>query len=295
MEHPERVYTRGQMLDRVWGGNVYVEERTVDVHIRRLRKALEPFAATIWCRRCVAPAIDSRHAPNRRLGGRCCLNKPAWQHVLVIFSGLLVVSSRGWIAGRPALYAALFLLAVVAWQSWQLIRFERWLRLRAHLTPPDMNGLWGEVVATAHRIHRRKAFHKRRVLRAAARIPPHDVGDAGRRDPARPASARSSGSTGTAGRWLDLRRKVDYGIRIDNLVRHPEFVEYVEKRRRRACRRASTCRSRATAGSSSTWSRPMRGAAAADRARRDRARRGSSACARTSSRTRRTSCVRRSP
>lgn len=40
MTHPDRVYTRGQLLDRVWGGNVYVEERTVDVHIRRLRKAL---------------------------------------------------------------------------------------------------------------------------------------------------------------------------------------------------------------------------------------------------------------
>ena len=44
MEHPDRVYARSQLLDRVWGGNVYVEERTVDVHIRRLRKALEPFA-----------------------------------------------------------------------------------------------------------------------------------------------------------------------------------------------------------------------------------------------------------
>ena len=43
MEHPERVYSRSQLLDRVWGGNVYVEERTVDVHIRRLRKALEPY------------------------------------------------------------------------------------------------------------------------------------------------------------------------------------------------------------------------------------------------------------
>jgi two-component system phosphate regulon response regulator PhoB len=42
MGHPDRVYSRGQLLDRVWGGNVYVEERTVDVHIRRLRKALEP-------------------------------------------------------------------------------------------------------------------------------------------------------------------------------------------------------------------------------------------------------------
>ena len=42
MTHPDRVYSRGQLLDRVWGGNVYVEERTVDVHIRRLREALEP-------------------------------------------------------------------------------------------------------------------------------------------------------------------------------------------------------------------------------------------------------------
>lgn len=42
MQHPDRVYSRTQLLDRVWGGNVYVEERTVDVHIRRLRKALTP-------------------------------------------------------------------------------------------------------------------------------------------------------------------------------------------------------------------------------------------------------------
>jgi len=43
MTHPERVYSREQLLDRIWGGNVYVEERTIDVHIRRLRKALEEF------------------------------------------------------------------------------------------------------------------------------------------------------------------------------------------------------------------------------------------------------------
>ncbi|MBK8287768.1 MAG: phosphate regulon transcriptional regulator PhoB [Cellvibrionales bacterium] len=42
MSHPERAYTRAQLLDHVWGGNVYIDERTVDVHIRRLRKALEP-------------------------------------------------------------------------------------------------------------------------------------------------------------------------------------------------------------------------------------------------------------
>ena len=44
MTHPERVYSRTQLLDHVWGGSVYVEERTVDVHIRRLRKTLEPYA-----------------------------------------------------------------------------------------------------------------------------------------------------------------------------------------------------------------------------------------------------------
>lgn len=42
MRNPDRVHSRTQLLDRVWGRNVYVEERTIDVHIRRLRKALAP-------------------------------------------------------------------------------------------------------------------------------------------------------------------------------------------------------------------------------------------------------------
>jgi two-component system phosphate regulon response regulator PhoB len=42
MTHPGRVYSRAQLLDQVWGDHVFVEERTVDVHVRRLRKALEP-------------------------------------------------------------------------------------------------------------------------------------------------------------------------------------------------------------------------------------------------------------
>ena len=44
MTHTERVYSRSQLLDQVWGDHVFVEERTVDVHIRRLRQALEPSA-----------------------------------------------------------------------------------------------------------------------------------------------------------------------------------------------------------------------------------------------------------
>ena len=42
LTHPERVYSRSQLLDEVWGNEAYIEERTVDVHIRRLRKILEP-------------------------------------------------------------------------------------------------------------------------------------------------------------------------------------------------------------------------------------------------------------
>src|SRR5205085_2310641 len=42
MTHPERIYSRTQLLDHVWGDHVFIEERTVDVHIRRLRKGLEP-------------------------------------------------------------------------------------------------------------------------------------------------------------------------------------------------------------------------------------------------------------
>jgi two-component system phosphate regulon response regulator PhoB len=48
MTHTERVYSRNQLLDRVWGDHVFVEERTIDVHIRRLRKALELTGKDGW-------------------------------------------------------------------------------------------------------------------------------------------------------------------------------------------------------------------------------------------------------
>jgi two-component system phosphate regulon response regulator PhoB len=48
MTHPDRVYSRSRLLDRVWGANVYVEERTVDVHVRRLRKALADHGADAY-------------------------------------------------------------------------------------------------------------------------------------------------------------------------------------------------------------------------------------------------------
>ncbi|HVE53430.1 MAG TPA: phosphate regulon transcriptional regulator PhoB [Ramlibacter sp.] len=47
MQHPERVHSRQQLLDKVWGDHVFLEERTVDVHVKRLREALGPGAALV--------------------------------------------------------------------------------------------------------------------------------------------------------------------------------------------------------------------------------------------------------
>ena len=46
--HPERTYSRSQLLDHIWGDHIYLEERTIDVHIRRLRLALEPGGCDGW-------------------------------------------------------------------------------------------------------------------------------------------------------------------------------------------------------------------------------------------------------
>lgn len=59
MTHPERVHSRGQLLDRVWGDHVFIEERTVDVHVKRLREALAP----VGC----APMIETVRGAGYRL------------------------------------------------------------------------------------------------------------------------------------------------------------------------------------------------------------------------------------
>ena len=77
MTHPERVHSRSQLLDQVWGDHVFVEERTVDVHIRRLRKALEPTDARpadrdrARHRLPVSPATCRLDRPPRGAAGFC--------------------------------------------------------------------------------------------------------------------------------------------------------------------------------------------------------------------------------
>jgi two-component system phosphate regulon sensor histidine kinase PhoR len=154
------------------------------------------------------------------------VSRRAWQFVLGLLIGLLVALAAGWIAGYPALLVAAYLAVVAAVQAWNLIRFERWLRLRSILKPPNMRGLWGDVLERANRLYQRKRYHKRRALTLLRELR--------RMTSAMPDGTILLGPTReilwfnpTAAQWLGLRRKLDYGIRIDNLIRQPEFVEYV--------------------------------------------------------------------
>ena len=157
------------------------------------------------------------------------MSKPAWQHIAWIIAVLAAAAVVGALFDLAPLLVALALSAILAYHVRNLVRFEHWLRYRSDEAPPNMDGLWGEVLAITHRIYRRKVFHKRRVTSLL-------------REFRRMTSAMPDGAVllgpnreilwfnRTAGHWLDLRRKVDYGIRIDNLVRHPDFIEYLDKR-----------------------------------------------------------------
>jgi len=144
-------------------------------------------------------------------------------------AALLVAALLGWAFGHPLLFVAITLAAALAYEVRNLLRFERWLRRRSTEAPPNMAGLWGEVLAITSRLYRRKVFHKRRVLVLLREFR--------RMTSAMPDGAVLLGQNReilwfnrTAGRWLDLKRKLDYGIRIDNLVRNPDFVEYLDRR-----------------------------------------------------------------
>jgi two-component system phosphate regulon sensor histidine kinase PhoR len=157
------------------------------------------------------------------------LSKPAWQHIAWIVGALFAALAVGALFDQAWLFAAIVLAAMLAYHVRNLIRFEHWLRFRSEEPPPNMDGLWGEVLAITHRIYRRKVFHKRHVTSLL-------------REFRRMTSAMPDGAVllgpnreilwfnRTAGQWLALRRKLDYGRRIDNLVRNPEFVEYLDKR-----------------------------------------------------------------
>jgi two-component system phosphate regulon sensor histidine kinase PhoR len=153
----------------------------------------------------------------------------AWSFALVRLAAALAVAIMlGLIEGHMSLWLALVLGGMLAWQFFNLFRLQRWLKLRSQEEPPDLGGVWGDVVAVINRIYRRKQFHKRRVTqqfrefrRLSAALPDGVVLLSAHRE--------ILWFNRRAGEQLGLRRKRDVGIPIANLVRDPDFAAYLER------------------------------------------------------------------
>jgi|SRR5688500_12024567 two-component system phosphate regulon sensor histidine kinase PhoR len=153
----------------------------------------------------------------------------AWSFALVRLAAAIAVAVLlGLVTDRMALWLTIVLGGILAWQFVNLFRLQSWLRHRAHEDPPDIGGVWGDVIAVINRIYRRKQFHKRRVVqqfrqfrRLSAALPDGVV--------LLSAGREIRWFNRTAADLLQLRRKVDVGIPIANLVRDPVFAAYLGK------------------------------------------------------------------
>jgi len=135
-----------------------------------------------------------------------------------VLIGLFVSPVWLWVLGAACLY--------LAWQLLNLYRLDRWLRLRSQVDPPMIGGVWGDIIAQIIRLHRRKQYHKQRLVqlfrelrRSTAALP----------DGVIILSAQSEivWFNRQAARLLGLKRPIDIGLRIDNLIRTPEFIHYL--------------------------------------------------------------------
>jgi two-component system phosphate regulon sensor histidine kinase PhoR len=132
--------------------------------------------------------------------------------------GLLFGPIWAWLLAAACLY--------LGWQLLNLHRLDRWLRLRSQIDPPNLGGIWGDIIGQVVRLHRRKQFHKQRLVqlyrelrRSTAALP----------DGVIILSSQNEivWFNRQAARLLGLKRPVDVGLRVDNLIRSPEFVRYL--------------------------------------------------------------------
>ena len=143
-----------------------------------------------------------------------------------LVAALVVGAALGWFAGSVWVGVSGAFAIYLAWNLWQLRALHFWLQHRSVADPPDAMGLWGDVVAQVVRLHRRKRFHKERLTRLFRELR--------RSTAAMPDGVVMLDPQGEivwfnrkAGELLDLSRRADLGLRIDNLVRHPDFVRYL--------------------------------------------------------------------
>jgi two-component system, OmpR family, phosphate regulon sensor histidine kinase PhoR len=139
---------------------------------------------------------------------------------------ILIGSLVGWLFGNVWGGLAAALTLHLAWVLANLFRLEWWLRHRNYADPPDVGGVWGEIIAQIVRLHRRKRFHKQRFVqlmrqlqRSTAALPNGVV--------ILNAQREIVWFNRMAARLLNLRRTGDLGMRIENLLREPEFVRYL--------------------------------------------------------------------
>jgi two-component system, OmpR family, phosphate regulon sensor histidine kinase PhoR len=135
-------------------------------------------------------------------------------------------SGIGWLFGSVWGGLACALAVHLAWVLTNLFRLEWWLRHRSYADPPDVGGVWGEIIAQVVRLHRRKRFHKQRFVqlmrqlqRSTAALPNGVV--------ILNAQREIVWFNRTAARLLNLRSTADLGMRIEHLLREPEFVRYL--------------------------------------------------------------------
>src|SRR5579863_10310895 len=142
--------------------------------------------------------------------------------VATMLIGLLL----GWVFGNVWFGLALALALHLGWHLANLFRLEWWLRHRSYADPPDVGGVWGEIIAQIVRLHRRKRFHKQRFVqlmrqlqRSTAALPNGVV--------ILNAQREIVWFNRMAARLLNLRRTADLGMRIEHLLREPQFVRYL--------------------------------------------------------------------
>jgi two-component system phosphate regulon sensor histidine kinase PhoR len=133
----------------------------------------------------------------------------------------------GWLFGNVWVVLGAALALHLGWQLVNLFRLEWWLRHRSFADPPDVGGVFGEIIAQIVRLHRRKRFHKQRFVqlmrqlqRSTAALPNGVVILNGQRE--------IIWFNRMAARLLDLRGTADLGLRIENLLRQPQFARYLQ-------------------------------------------------------------------
>jgi two-component system phosphate regulon sensor histidine kinase PhoR len=150
-----------------------------------------------------------------------------WTFALARLAGILLLGlCVGLLIGPIWLWVLAAACLYLGWQLVTLYRLDRWLRLRSQIDPPNLGGIWGDIVAQVVRLHRRKQFHKQRLIqlfrelrRSTAALPDGVIILSPQRE--------IVWFNRQAARLLGLRRPVDVGLRIDNLIRSPEFVLYL--------------------------------------------------------------------